>query len=272
VAARGGGRLVVLFVNDPLLVSAAAAANQWVSLRDQTWKQLDHFVHTTLGPAASMDLDRRVATGATADQILALVRDVRADLIVVGSNGRTGMARLTLGSTAAAVLKRAPVPVLVIPADDSATPRGMTSWPRGRLVASVMLDRTTGAAVDAASCVAEWFGCSLLLLHVLINPGARAWLRGRAADHHTDQLERTRRRLGEIAASATRGPTRGCVLEGHSVDAIAAAAKRQRTPLLITTLRDRRRLFDPGRGSLTYRIFTRGGVPVLACPPRWRPR
>ena len=37
-----------------------------------------------------------------------------ADLIVVGSHGRTGIARLMLGSVAAKVVAESPVPVLVV--------------------------------------------------------------------------------------------------------------------------------------------------------------
>ena len=46
-----------------------------------------------------------------------ILRDVVAwqpDLLVLGSHGRTGLARVFLGSVAEAVLRAAPVPVLVI--------------------------------------------------------------------------------------------------------------------------------------------------------------
>lgn len=40
-------------------------------------------------------------------------RDIQADLVVVGSHGRTGVARLMLGSVASKVVAESPVPVLV---------------------------------------------------------------------------------------------------------------------------------------------------------------
>lgn len=270
VAARRRGRLVVLFINDPLLVAAAAAARRRLDLRAQSAKELDRFVRETLGGPASSRVERRVATGEPPDRILSAARDVGADLIVVGSQGLTGLARLAFGSTTTAILKRSPVPVLVVPANDAGQ-RGH-SWPRGRLVAPVLLDGRTARDIDAASRVAAWFGCSLLFVHVLVAPVAPAWLRPRLGGHDARRLARTRGRLATLAASSSRVPTRVRVLEGFPATTIAAVAKRERTPLVMTTLRDRRHWFDPVRGALTSRTFTRISLPVLACPPRWRPR
>ena len=131
VAARAHGRLIALFVNDPLLVGAAAVARPRLDLCAQSGRELDRLVRTTLGKNAPTRVERRIATGEPADQILSVARDVRADLIVVGSHGLTGIARLTFGSTTTAVLKRTPVPVLVVPAYGG-TGRRVASGPRPR--------------------------------------------------------------------------------------------------------------------------------------------
>lgn len=57
-----------------------------------------------------------VVLGAPAAQAIAgFARDVRADLVVVGSHGRTGVRRLVLGSVAEEVARIAPCPVLLVP-------------------------------------------------------------------------------------------------------------------------------------------------------------
>lgn len=56
-----------------------------------------------------------VRTGVPAEAILEHVEDVGADLVVVGTHGRTGYRRLVLGSVAESVLRAAPVPVLTVP-------------------------------------------------------------------------------------------------------------------------------------------------------------
>jgi nucleotide-binding universal stress UspA family protein len=54
-----------------------------------------------------------------ADGIVSYVEEHPADLVVVRSHARSGILRLTLGSVAASVVHRSPVPVLVIPATSS---------------------------------------------------------------------------------------------------------------------------------------------------------
>lgn len=52
--------------------------------------------------------------GQPADEILNVVREEKADLIVMGTHGRRGLSRLLLGSVAEAVLRRAHCPVLAV--------------------------------------------------------------------------------------------------------------------------------------------------------------
>ncbi len=54
-----------------------------------------------------------------ADVILAEARRWGADLIVIGSHGRSGVRRLVLGSVAEAVAHRSAVPVLIVHAADN---------------------------------------------------------------------------------------------------------------------------------------------------------
>jgi nucleotide-binding universal stress UspA family protein len=53
-------------------------------------------------------------SGPAAQTIIDLAASASAELVVVGTHGRTGLARLTLGSTAEAVIRSAPCSVLVV--------------------------------------------------------------------------------------------------------------------------------------------------------------
>lgn len=55
-----------------------------------------------------------IVEGNPASAILQLAQDQKADVIVVGSHGRSGLARLILGSVAEGVVRRSPIPVLVV--------------------------------------------------------------------------------------------------------------------------------------------------------------
>ena len=55
-----------------------------------------------------------VVEGVPHDRIVRAARSTRADLVVMGTHGRTGFAKLFLGSVAARVLATAPCPVLTV--------------------------------------------------------------------------------------------------------------------------------------------------------------
>ncbi len=63
-------------------------------------------------PAAAIHVEE--SFGRPADAIVALARQIDADLIVMGSHGHTGLLHALLGSTAERVVREAPCDVLVV--------------------------------------------------------------------------------------------------------------------------------------------------------------
>ena len=55
-----------------------------------------------------------LATGVAWEQIIAVAQAQRADLVVLGTEGRTGLLRAVLGSVAERVVRQSPVPVLTL--------------------------------------------------------------------------------------------------------------------------------------------------------------
>ena len=55
-----------------------------------------------------------VRIGAPAAEIVAAAGDLKADLICLGTHGRSGLAHLLLGSVAEKVIRHAPCPVLTV--------------------------------------------------------------------------------------------------------------------------------------------------------------
>jgi universal stress protein A len=64
--------------------------------------------------------------GSAARAIVTYARDQGADLIVVGTHGRTGVSRMLMGSVAEAVARLAPCPVLTVPAPDEGAATELT--------------------------------------------------------------------------------------------------------------------------------------------------
>jgi nucleotide-binding universal stress UspA family protein len=55
-----------------------------------------------------------VRVGSPVPEIVAAAKDLRADLLCVGTHGRTGLAHLLLGSQAERIIREAPCPVLTV--------------------------------------------------------------------------------------------------------------------------------------------------------------
>jgi nucleotide-binding universal stress UspA family protein len=58
--------------------------------------------------------------GPSVPTILKTAQELKADLIVMGTHGRTGIGRLFLGSVAEEVIRKAPCPVMTVKADKPA--------------------------------------------------------------------------------------------------------------------------------------------------------
>lgn len=62
-----------------------------------------------------LDVVRTVLQGHPESLIIDYAKEHRVDLIVLGTHARSGIERFLLGSTAEAILRHAPCPVLIVP-------------------------------------------------------------------------------------------------------------------------------------------------------------
>ena len=82
------------------------------SMRTEAQNQLDKLVAKAKGGGARVR--GLLLEGSAADAIVRTARSKRADVIVMGTHGRTGFARLLMGSVAERVVGTAPCPVLTV--------------------------------------------------------------------------------------------------------------------------------------------------------------
>lgn len=75
--------------------------------------QLQH-LRAQLGLA--LDVQVHVRIGEPVAALLALIQELKPDMLVVGSHGKGLLKRALLGSVSTAMAQRSPVPVLVVPA------------------------------------------------------------------------------------------------------------------------------------------------------------
>ena len=120
LARTHGAKLTALYVVDPYPYLGIGQANP---LGFQAYMSAAHEhaaeAHAKVSALCAaggpkIDLQLRMAEDVTAaGGIVQTASAEGADLIVIGSHGRTGVARLMLGSVAAKVVAESPIPVLV---------------------------------------------------------------------------------------------------------------------------------------------------------------
>lgn len=81
-------------------------------LYDEAMKQLCSLVPEN--SPKKMTIERHIVAGSPITEIARFAKEKDADLIVVGTHGRTGLARMLMGSTAEGLLREAPCQVLVV--------------------------------------------------------------------------------------------------------------------------------------------------------------
>lgn len=69
-------------------------------------------------PPAGVEVEGKVLHGSPFLEIIKLAKSEAADLIVVGTHGRTGLKHMLIGSVAERVVRKAPCPVLVVRGDE----------------------------------------------------------------------------------------------------------------------------------------------------------
>lgn len=108
---------------------------------------------------AGVAFEGHLRAGRPATEIETLANEIETDLIVIGTQGASGLSRLLLGSTTIEVLRRGPHPVLVIPGDAAAPDDGYDG---------ILVGTDASPASEAASDLAiNWATALDTSLHAL---------------------------------------------------------------------------------------------------------
>jgi nucleotide-binding universal stress UspA family protein len=111
LAQAHGARLIVLHVMKPwYLYGRARMLGNFLRQKMERWEALNQV------RAADLDLplQHRLMEGEPVSAILRVAEELPCDLIVMGTIGRSGLRRLLKGSTAEAIVRKAPCPVLAV--------------------------------------------------------------------------------------------------------------------------------------------------------------
>src|SRR5215204_754842 len=111
LAKESDGRLIIVHVQEAPL--AYGGGEMYYGIPEPTTDELLNMLHDVKPTDSNVPVEYRLVTGDPADAVVRLAEDDDADLIVLGSHGRTGLTRLLMGSVAEAIVRKAHCPVLV---------------------------------------------------------------------------------------------------------------------------------------------------------------
>jgi nucleotide-binding universal stress UspA family protein len=207
------------------------------AIEDLTVDERDIFERAS---AQARDAGIRFSTvrldGEPSSCILALAREMKVEAIAMGTHGPRGLARIVLGSTAAAVIRDAAIPTFVVRENAKAA--------AGAFRQIVVALDASPAAYDAARAAVD----------LAVRDDARVSF-AQVAARHDDAAEKDALAKAHAYALASGTPNDAAILHGDAVDALRLCAETCHADLIVL-----------GTGPIADAIVRTSPVPVLVLP------
>ncbi len=234
-------------------------------MKDVTTKLVDLKARAV---ALGIPVESYIATGIPSEEVLAVAKTQGADLIVVGTRGKTGLDHILLGSTAERIIRMAHCPVLTVPVKKQRADGGpiteSSTTPKRVLVAVDFSDCSLDA-LEYGALIAQRSNASLKLLHVLepVSYGLDFTL-PRTAERESSKRAVMKRLSDLVSALASAGLASDSLISGGlPADSILDAARAQSADMIIIGTHGRRGLSHVLFGSVAESVIRRSACPVL---------
>ena len=195
----------------------------------------------------------------------------KADLIVMGSHGRSGYERLLLGSVTEKILHKAPCPVMVVP-HRAEYPIAVGDVQFRRILCGIDFSDCSLAALEYALSVAEEADAQLTLVHVIetrshfnaLPPQVALTLAQINAEEEADAAARLQALVpGSVRPFCT---VTTMVTHGHGWTDIVRLAIESDTDLVVLGAHGHGAVERTLFGSTTHRVLRDAPCPVLTVP------
>jgi len=203
------------------------------------------------------------AEGNATAEIVRHARDLNADLIVLGTHGRSGFDRFALGSVAEKVLRKAPCPVLTVPPGAGSAAQAVAFR---RILCPVDFSGDAAQALAFGVALADRVDGSVTALHVVESLDGEP---GPLTPDYIAEFRRQQRQGAQtslqalIAAQAPAARVTGVVGLGRPHREILRVASEQASDLIVIGVRGRGPVDLTLFGSTTQQVVRRATCPVL---------
>jgi nucleotide-binding universal stress UspA family protein len=163
-ASHFGAKLYVLYVRrtDQL----TSAPEQWPATAELT--HVERELKALLEGNPGIDSEALIKDGALWNSVESTIEARKIDLVVLGTRGRSGLARILLGSAAEEILRQAPCPVLTV--GPHISPLLLRGGGLTRILCASDFSPESAAAAPYAFSLAQEYQARLTLLHVIADP------------------------------------------------------------------------------------------------------
>ena len=270
VASWYGADLTVLYVHHVPLAAIAplsglgAVPAEPMALLPADRERLEKQVESAVPKRTGLAVHCRIAEGDVATEILAEASS--ADMLVIGTHGRSGFEHLVLGSITEKVLRKARCPVLTIPRDAPDVKGGV---PRlfHHVVAATDFSDVSLHALEHAVSLAEEADAHLTVVHVIHLPEhPTLWMdRADGASPLRDLREVAAVRLREVipAAARTACHVKERIEEGEPYREILRVAAEEGAGLIVVGAHGRGVVERMFVGATAQHIVRQATCPVL---------
>ncbi len=190
-----------------------------------------------------------VLEGHPVERILGFAKQQRPDLIVMGSHGRSGYARLRLGSVAESVVQQAVLPTLVVRA------RGGKPAPQkiASILCPVTFDEHATQSILISAALAATSGGNLIVMH---------------AEEGGLSLDVNGKQLCDLVPASVRSHCMviEVVRQGSAAEQILLAAREHDADVIVLTAKHRRFLDFSVIGNTTEKVMRHADSAVLVLP------
>jgi nucleotide-binding universal stress UspA family protein len=199
------------------------------------------------------------------DAILSCAASTRADLLALGTHGRSGFDRLVMGSVTEKVLRKAGCPVLTVPPHvPDAVPRQLVSIER--ILCPIDFSPSSMRALEYAASLAQACLARLTVLHVVDIPSDVFEAPSSAlATYRAFCIEKARAQAKEaIRVSVSPGTSAAeLVVSGRSHREVLRVANEEHANLIVMGVHGRGALDMLFFGSTTNHVVREATCPVL---------
>jgi nucleotide-binding universal stress UspA family protein len=245
---RFGAHLLVIHADRfvPVMDFTAIPAGVFSDLQESMIENAREVLqaHAEENISAAVPFDLRVIVGDTLDTIAAQIRESGANLVVMGTHGRTGVSRLLFGSVTESVMRMSTVPVIAV--NPGASERAVIR----KVLCPITFTETSRAALQYAAALADTPTAPLVLAQAIDDDDAHIGMRDRIRIQNWIPRELAGRCEMRLATA-------------EAAEDVVRMARESGADLIALGIETASTVYETLRGTLAERIVQQSGCAVL---------